>query len=219
MENQIITENPVFLAGPKNTRNSLLAVFIEKGTGLKCVHIDSLGDVHTYASGNGDRPRLVLWDCYGKDAKDCLDELERAGEETIDTNYVAFFNVLPTLGIERDALGMGVRGIFYIQDPPEHLAKGILAIMKGEIWAPRRIIGECIRKGMMLERYNNNGEALLSVREIQIMRLLVAGLSNKQIADKFCISSYTVKTHLHNIFRKIHVHSRVQAVIWASKNM
>jgi len=212
-------ESMICLTGPKNAQNSLLAMFLERETGVKCVSIGHMSDINTCCPGSGNAHRLVLWDCYGRDAEDCIAELTEAGKRTFSANLVALFNIVPTLGIEHDALSLGVRGIFYIQDPLEHLARGVAAILKGELWVPRRIMGECIKKTVITEGLKSGNGAILSSRENQIIGMLSSGLSNEQIARNFCISSYTVKTHLHNIFKKIKVRGRVEAAMWATKNL
>ena len=55
------------------------------------------------------------------------------------------------------------------------------------------------------------GEALSS-REVEVLRLLAAGLSNQEIADRLVLSEGTVKTHTHNLYGKLGVQSRTQAV-------
>lgn len=57
----------------------------------------------------------------------------------------------------------------------------------------------------------------LSQREIQILRLLSEGFTNKEISDKLFISPYTTRNHLTNIFQKLQCHSRAKAVIEAQK--
>jgi len=52
----------------------------------------------------------------------------------------------------------------------------------------------------------------LSEREIEVLRLLADGLSNREIARKLFVTVGTVKWHLHNIYGKLGVRSRVQAV-------
>ena len=52
----------------------------------------------------------------------------------------------------------------------------------------------------------------LSERELEVLRLVAAGLSNRQIAKKLILSLGTVKTHVHNIYGKIEVSNRVQAI-------
>jgi LuxR family maltose regulon positive regulatory protein len=59
---------------------------------------------------------------------------------------------------------------------------------------------------------NNGLVEPLSERELQVLRLVVAGLSNRQIADDLVISLGTAKTHIHNIYGKLDVSSRAQAI-------
>lgn len=58
----------------------------------------------------------------------------------------------------------------------------------------------------------------LSDREIEVLRLLAQGLTNKDIAQTLCLSILTVKTHLHHIFGKLSVRSRTEAALWATKH-
>lgn len=55
----------------------------------------------------------------------------------------------------------------------------------------------------------------LTSREEQVLRFLVHGLSNKEIAARLEVSSETVKEHLQHIFRKIGAHDRTEAAVWA----
>jgi LuxR family transcriptional regulator of csgAB operon len=59
----------------------------------------------------------------------------------------------------------------------------------------------------------------LTNREMEIISLLSAGSSNQQIAEKLFVSEHTVKSHLYNIFRKINVHNRIQALNWIHQNL
>jgi LuxR family maltose regulon positive regulatory protein len=52
----------------------------------------------------------------------------------------------------------------------------------------------------------------LSERELEILRLVAGGMSNQQIADEMVIALGTVKTHVHNIYGKLGVESRTQAI-------
>ena len=57
----------------------------------------------------------------------------------------------------------------------------------------------------------------LTPREKEILTLVALGYSNKTISDDLRISPSTVKSHVHNIFKKINVHNRFQAALWAAK--
>ncbi|MDD4876378.1 MAG: response regulator transcription factor [Dehalococcoidales bacterium] len=66
-------------------------------------------------------------------------------------------------------------------------------------------------------RGDTSGTEYLHSRELEIIRLTAEGLSNKKIANELYISERTVQTHLVNIFRKLGVNSRTQAVLYALK--
>ena len=58
----------------------------------------------------------------------------------------------------------------------------------------------------------------LTKREIEILKLIALGKNNENIANDLNISTLTVKTHVSNIYRKINVPNRIQAIFWATKN-
>ena len=55
----------------------------------------------------------------------------------------------------------------------------------------------------------------LTPRELEILRLVIAGLTNKAIANEIYISEKTVEFHLDNIYNKVGVRSRLMASVWA----
>ncbi len=69
------------------------------------------------------------------------------------------------------------------------------------------------------DRILRNEESLLTSREMEILTLISVGAKNEEIADKLFISPNTVKTHIYNIFKKIGVPNRLQAALWAAKNL
>jgi DNA-binding CsgD family transcriptional regulator len=60
---------------------------------------------------------------------------------------------------------------------------------------------------------------MLTERETEVIALLSIGASNEEIAEKLCVSPFTIKTHLYNIFKKVGVPNRFQAALWAAKNL
>ena len=59
---------------------------------------------------------------------------------------------------------------------------------------------------------NLNDSEGITEREVEILTLLSNGFRNKEIADKLFISLHTVKSHIYNIYQKLHVQSRIEAV-------
>ncbi len=74
-------------------------------------------------------------------------------------------------------------------------------------------------KADVLVNSSSTKGTILTPRQIEILALVAVGATNEQIADKLCISPQTVKSHLYNIFKKINVPNRVQAALWAAKNL
>jgi DNA-binding NarL/FixJ family response regulator len=58
-------------------------------------------------------------------------------------------------------------------------------------------------------------ELVLTTREIQILRLLESGLSNRDIADRLCIALHTVKNHVHSVLSKLGVNTRAEAAAYS----
>jgi DNA-binding NarL/FixJ family response regulator len=59
------------------------------------------------------------------------------------------------------------------------------------------------------------GVPRLTERELEVLRLMARGLNNRDIAKDLFISENTVKNHVRNILEKLHLHSRMEAVIYA----
>jgi len=111
-------------------------------------------------------------------------------------------------------------GVFYADDDIDVLVKGMEKILQGEMWLTRRLAQEYIlhyRAGNSV--VTSQMYAKLTKREQQIIKLLGSGASNIEIADKLYVSENTVKTHLHNVFKKINAKNRLQALIWAKNNI
>jgi DNA-binding NarL/FixJ family response regulator len=163
--------------------------------------------------------RLILWDCLGKDMDTCLLELEENADKISSQDYLALFNVAHELGIEEKVIARGAQGLFYESDPPERLERGVRAILGGEIWLSRKAVAEFIWRKKKRCIYEKRYEINLTRREIEILKMIASGATNAQIADKLCISTHTVKTHLYNIYEKINVPNRLQAALWVAKHL
>ena len=90
------------------------------------------------------------------------------------------------------------------------LYTAILAAMRGEVRCSPKISGWLLRELRRRPKMSGRDERLTS-REIQILRLISKGLSNKDIARELGISIATVKNHVHSVLEKLRVQSRSQA--------
>ncbi|WP_114786107.1 LuxR C-terminal-related transcriptional regulator [Vibrio tetraodonis] len=111
-------------------------------------------------------------------------------------------------------------GVFYLDDDMSTLFNGLEKIFEGEMWLTRQVAQDHIEYfRSMITAKTSQAYANLTKREKQIMYLLGHGASNVQIADELVVTENTVKTHLHNIFKKINAKNRLQALLWANNNI
>ncbi|MBI9082538.1 MAG: hypothetical protein JEZ11_03000 [Desulfobacterales bacterium] len=199
-----------------------MAAHLEKTTGARCRCWPEIGQLTAVGDGTeieGVAAEMCLVDCLGLD----LDRFVVAGEDfgghLHAGRVIALFNVAAGERIEERALTMGIRGVFYPDDPLDRFAKGIAAMLKGELWVSRSVMTDVILKENAHVRNGRPNSAVLTRRETEILELMAIGATNDDIAGKLCISPNTVKTHIYNIFKKIDVPNRLQAALWAAKHL
>jgi DNA-binding NarL/FixJ family response regulator len=129
--------------------------------------------------------------------------------------------VLTTFDLDEyvyDALQAGASGFLLKDAPPESLFEAVRVVAAGDaLLAPvvtRRLIAEFARLRPPQRTRPEDLDALTR-REIEILSLVAAGLSNHEIADRLVLSNETVKTHVSHILRKLALRDRAQAVVAA----
>jgi DNA-binding NarL/FixJ family response regulator len=110
------------------------------------------------------------------------------------------------------ALDAGAIGYLLKDAEPDELFRGIRAAAAGE--SP---LAPAAARALLQARQAGEGPQELTDREREVLALVVQGMSNKLIARRLEISEKTVKTHLTNVYRRIDVVSRVEAVLWAQE--
>ncbi len=131
--------------------------------------------------------------------------------------------ILLTAAIERDqivdALHHGVRGVVLKESATELLLKSIRCVMEGQYWVGRESVSDLVRIVRDLTAIPEQGARKksysLTPRELDIISAIVAGYTNKDIAEKFSIAEQTVKHHLGNIFDKLGVSNRLELALFA----
>lgn len=115
-------------------------------------------------------------------------------------------------------LKMGIKGFFNSEMNSSEIEKALLVIRTGGIWAERKILNLAIEPDItQISRILANHDISydLSRREKEILKTMVLGIRNRDIADRLYISEKTVKTHINRIFKKLGVDSRVKAILKA----
>lgn len=133
--------------------------------------------------------------------------------------------ILLTAAIEKkqvlEALQIGAGGVVLKDSATQILIKAIHTVIGGKYWVGREPVTDMVQylKDQTASQPAPRAKAYgLTRREIEILGTIVAGLSNKEIAQKFSLSEDTVKHHLTNIFDKVGVSSRLELALFAINN-
>jgi DNA-binding NarL/FixJ family response regulator len=121
-----------------------------------------------------------------------------------------------------DALHAGAVGYLLKDVSPEKLFEGIRAASRGEYYLLPTITAKVMAEFTKLPRIPKQTKSdlveNLSRRELEILRMVSMGLSNKEIASDLVIAEGTVKNHLTSIFNKLDARDRMHAVLIAKEN-
>ena len=118
-----------------------------------------------------------------------------------------------------DAIKAGAAGYLLKEIPIEEVADAIRSV-----WAGQSRISPSMASKLLTEFAAISKEAderpqmpapKLTDREMEVLRLVAQGLNNRDIAKQLFISENTVKNHIRNILEKLHLHSRMEAVVYA----
>jgi len=117
------------------------------------------------------------------------------------------------------AFRSGARGVFSRSAPLKMLTRCVHRVHEGQFWVSGLEVGyllETLAQAPATRLVDSQGTMLLSEREQDVIRWLVAGLTNRAIARELKISPNTVKNYLFRIFNKLGVSSRVEVVLYAA---
>ena len=141
--------------------------------------------------------------------------------KTIHEEHISTRVVLLTASMDDDevlqAMEHGVWGLVLKEAAAVSLVDTVRRVTKGERTLDQSMIVRALDR--MLERQSGMRHAaeVLSRREAEIVKMVAAGLRNKEIANKLFIGEGTVKTHLHAIYKKLGVHGRVELTLYAQE--
>jgi DNA-binding NarL/FixJ family response regulator len=161
------------------------------------------------------RPDILVLDIRmpGKDGIEVARELQK---EKLPTRIVLLTAVLDEREL-LEAIRLGVQGIVLKEMAPSMLLSCIRKVHAGEQWIELRSAAQALEKMLRREAGTREIAAKLTPQELTIVRMVAGGLRNKEIADKIHISEGTVKVHLHNIYEKLHVNSRLALLRYAQE--
>lgn len=190
------------LIGLMNTRPDLVEVVGEAATGREAVELATRL-----------RPDVILLDIIMPDG-DGLEAATLIRRDLPDTAVVIL-----TSSEQEDhlyaAVRLGVAGYLLKTLDAEELFELLAGVARGEA-AMTRAMAARLLKGVASRAANPNaGQAALTEREVQVLRLVARGASNPEIAEQLSISVNTVKAHLRNILSKLQLDNRTQVATYA----
>lgn len=122
--------------------------------------------------------------------------------------------ILLTGGVDEhdllEALGLGIRGVVLKEMAPSLLVQAIRKVLAGEIWVEKRSFAQALESMLKRKADEQRLTSILTARELEIARMVAEGLRNREIAERLFLAHGTVKVHLHNVYQKLGVTSRVE---------
>ena len=158
-------------------------------------------------------PAAVLIDLPAPDAH-LIRRLHEAAPEAGLLCLVSAYDLPIIVGL----LQAGATGVVSREERVPDLARGLIAAGRGEVVLPPAIAARALAALARGGRTEVGLVESLSEREAEVLRLLAHGLTNKDIAQTLLLSVRTVEAHLRNIYGKLGVASRTEAVLWAIRH-
>jgi DNA-binding NarL/FixJ family response regulator len=159
------------------------------------------------------RPDVLVLDLRmpNGDGLDVLREMARSHAST----KVVVLTAAASDGDVLEAIRLGIRGLVLKESAPRTLVECVRRVHAGGQHIEPQFLTRATDASQQRAAGRRDLEDVLTPRELQILRLVAEGLRNKQIAQDLEISEGTVKIHLHNIYEKVNVDSRVELALMA----
>ncbi len=162
---------------------------------------------------------LLCGSCNFKEYQTGLDNLGKV-RLTFPETRIALFNQKMPAHRQVELLKMGVSGFLETDLPEDKTEHVLVQIQEGQIVAPPPVMMRALRElsdtssrtQISNPAVPKSAAVYLTRREKEIVKCIARGLKNKEIGDQLFISEKTVKTHINNIFRKLEVENRLQAI-------
>ncbi len=160
-------------------------------------------------------PDVILLDLNmkGLSGIETLSALQRAEVNA----KIIIFSVSDNESDVLQAIKYGAAGYLLKDEEPDSIISNINRAVNGEIVlsAP---LNQILARSLVGGAKGINPIQKLTPREIDILKCLAQGQSNKLIASKLSITEATVKVHVKNLFKKLKLKTRVEAALWAKDN-
>ncbi|MGH9137370.1 MAG: response regulator [Acidimicrobiales bacterium] len=159
------------------------------------------------------RPDVVLMDVtmVGVDGVTATRELKEQAPEI----RVLMLTMHADGEVVADAVRAGASGYLVKDCSTDEIAAAIRMIAGGETVLSPQLAASMLGELRRLQRAGNDGDCLISNREVEVLQLIADGCSTSEVAEQLYISQKTVKNHLASIYQKLDARDRTQAVLQA----
>jgi DNA-binding NarL/FixJ family response regulator len=176
-----------------------------------CFVVNSYGSVEAFLkNAAADNPDVILLDINlpGINGIDAIPVIKKE----LPKVYILILTVYESENVVFDALYNGASGYLTKNTAAEVIISAIKEVMEGggPMSAP-------IAR-LVIKSFQKNLNSPLSKREIQVLELIAIGKSRTHIAKELFVEPATIKTHIKNIYAKLHVHSKEDALKIALEN-
>lgn len=144
-------------------------------------------------------------------------EIARQIKEQRPSTAVLILTVFEDVSLLREALQAGASGYILKRAAGEELISAIQAVIRGDLYVHAALTRALLDGLSPAPQARPVGEETLTRREIDVLRLIAQGYTNRQIADSLTISIRTVESHRANLMSKLDLHSRVELVRYAAR--
>ena len=204
----------LMVVGALSLKQSLISYYLKEICGCNCSILEDIDALSDLTEQDND---VILWDVYSLNPVEIIKRLKHNMKEV--NCSLGLLDVSSTFGMEPIALRLRVKGFFYEGDPISRLPIGIDHLYNGHVWAPREVLERCLMEETSKALHSIGDNGRLTERQEQVLRLIIKGYGNTEIAEELQVSTNTVKAHLYQAYKKINANSRWQAAKWAESNL
>jgi DNA-binding NarL/FixJ family response regulator len=165
------------------------------------------------------KPDVLLLDIRmpDMDGLSALEAIKASGSQT----SVIMLTSFDTPEYMAKAIALGAAGFLSKETDPEAIPQAVRAVAAGEAIVDRELLRAALQiassPAARPAEFRRTSSGELTEQEVRILKLMAEGMSNMEVAEALSVSRNTVKTHVHNIFAKLGVSDRTQAVILAMR--
>ena len=160
------------------------------------------------------RPDLLLIDIDG--GKIDLTDAVQVSRRVYPNLKICTLSMHLQPDVMQRCLSAGVDGYIVKDVTPTEFLRAIKTVTDGDTYVDPRIAGRLLKRGGANDR--SGSSSYLSLREVEVVRLIVAGMSNKEISANLHLSEKTIKNHVSRIFTKFNCTARTQAAVFALRS-